>query len=223
MPLHASTAKRFWRSNWALVAAGVVWILALAAGQRVMLNYEDGPARAGEPPAEWPLDSSLLRAPGPAIVMFLHPKCPCSDATIGELSILMTDLKGKATATVFFVRPANFPAGWEQTRLWRGAEAIPGVTVLSDPGGVEARRFGAQASGQTMLYDAAGQMRFSGGITASRGHSGDNPGRSAIVSLLTTGAAETARTSVFGCSLHDPSARTDKGEAAWFRSLWTHQ
>lgn len=216
------TAKRFARSKWVLVVVGVVWMLALTVGMQAMLNYEDGPAEPGEPPVEWPKDSTISRLPGmPTVVVFAHPKCPCTDATIGELSILMTRLQGKATAKVFFVRPANFPDAWEKTELWHSAETIPGVSVFSDVGGVEARRFGAQASGQTILYDASGRMRFSGGITASRGHSGDNAGRSAIVSLVTTGTAGAERTSVFGCSLHDPTTRADKGEAAWLKNLWT--
>jgi hypothetical protein len=209
-------------AKWLLALVGVAWMLGLTAGLRAMLNYEDGPAEAGNPPTEWPRGSTIPRTPGMStVIVFAHPKCPCTDATIGELSILMTRLQGKATASVFFVRPANLPYGWEKTELWRSAEAIPGVSVLSDPGGVEARRFGAQASGQTILYDAGGRMRFNGGITASRGHSGDNTGRSAIVSLVITGTSLTERTSVFGCSLHDPTTRADKGDAAWLKSLRT--
>jgi hypothetical protein len=222
MEVHGPTAKSFLWSNRVLAIVGVVWMLAVTAGLRAMLNYEDGPAEPGQPPTEWPKGSTISRKLGmPTVVVFAHPKCPCTDATIGELSILMTRLQGKATAAVIFVRPANLPDAWEKTELWHNAEAIPGVSVFSDMGGVEARRFGAQASGQTILYDAGGRMRFSGGITASRGHSGDNAGRSAIISLVTTGTAQTERTSVFGCSLHDPTTRADKGEAAWLKSLWT--
>lgn len=222
MQAEKPTGKKLGRSKWVLGAFGVVWILALTVGLRVMLNYEDGPAAPGEPPPEWPKDSQVERAPGmPMVVVFAHPKCPCTDATIGELSILMTRLQGKATAAVIFVRPPSFAEGWEKTELWRSAEAIPGVRVFSDPGGVEAGRFGAQASGQTILYDTGGRLRFSGGITASRGHSGDNAGRSAIVSLVATGTSKTALTSVFGCSLHDPTTRVGKGEGTWLKRLWT--
>jgi hypothetical protein len=223
MDVHALAAKSL--PNWVLAVVGVFWLLAVTAGLRGLLNYEDGPAETSEPPTEWPKGSTISRKLGmPTIVVFAHPKCPCTDATIGELSLLMTRLQGKVIAAVFFVRPANFPDAWEKTKLWHNAEAIPGVSVSSDVGGVEARQFGAQASGQTILYDAGGRLRFSGGITASRGHSGDNAGRSAIVSLVTTGSAQTERTSVFGCSLHDPTTRADKGEAAWLKSFWTrHQ
>ena len=70
-----------------------------------------------------------------------------------------------------------------------------------DNDGIEARRFGSSTSGQVMLYNTQGKLLFSGGITASRGHSGDNDGRTAIVALLTQGQALTDETPVFGCQL----------------------
>ena len=64
--------------------------------------------------------------------------------------------------------------------------------------------FGALASGQTFLFAADGKLLFSGGIVPFRGHAGDNPGRAAILSFVSTGAAKVQQTSVYGCSLHDP-------------------
>jgi hypothetical protein len=102
---------------------------------------------------------------------------------------------------VLFAKPPNLPRDWEQTDLWETAAAIPGVKVMRDDDGLEARRFHAATSGQTMLYDKKGNLLFSGGITGGRGHEGDNAGRSAIVSLLTTGKADDWETPVFGCAL----------------------
>jgi hypothetical protein len=44
---------------------------------------------------------------------------------------------------------------------------------------------------------------FKGGITASRGHSGDNLGRDAVIDLVTSGVASASSTPVFGCSLQN--------------------
>lgn len=77
---------------------------------------------------------------------------------------------------------------------------------MIDDNGAEANRFHAATSGQTLLYDAAGRLLFSGGITGSRGHSGDNAGQTAIVSLVNSGAAELTETSVFGCPLFEPKS-----------------
>ena len=111
-------------------------------------------------------------------------------------------------AVVVLVRPHGTPNDWDDTDLRRSAAAIPGVTIMIDLDEVEAGLFNAEASGQTMLYDAAGKLPFSGGITASRGHSGDNVGRSSIVSLVTYGIAERSRTPVFGCALCTPKSLT---------------
>lgn len=75
-----------------------------------------------------------------------------------------------------------------------------------DNDAAEARLFGSQTSGQVMLYDINGQLLFKGGITASRGHSGDNDGRRAIVSLLTQRSEDRAETPVFGCPLFEESS-----------------
>ena len=59
------------------------------------------------------------------------------------------------------------------------AAEIPGVEVVSDEDDAQSAAFGAAVSGQTLLYDREGRLIFSGGITAARGHAGDNAGRSA--------------------------------------------
>jgi hypothetical protein len=73
--------------------------------------------------------------------------------------------------------------------------------VIDDPDGAETRRFGAATSGETLLYSPAGKLLFRGGITASRGHSGDNYGRDAIVALVNKPSRRFSNTPVFGCSL----------------------
>src|SRR5215218_5147202 len=164
--------------------------------------YASTPGAAASPEPEWPRASALTRESGrPTLVMFAHPQCPCSRATLGELAVLLGHAPHRATVDIVFFRPAEAAPGWERTELWRSAEALPAVTVSVDPDGVEATRFDALVSGQTYLYDAAGRLLFSGGITAARGHSGDNAGRAALERLLTVGGPASARTHVFGCAL----------------------
>ena len=124
-----------------------------------------------------------------------------------ELAQLMARVQGKVAAYVLFYKPRD-PSqtggtgpDWENTELRRTAVQIPGVTVLSDVDGAEARRFGAETSGHTFLFDSTGRLLFNGGITESRGHSGDNAGESAIVSLVNNHVSKRAETFVFGCSL----------------------
>ena len=111
----------------------------------------------------------------------------------------------KVSANVVFYAPPDEPSTWVKTDLWKTAEKIPGVTVTEDRGNSIARSFGVFTSGQTLVYDANGRLIFNGGITASRGHSGDNYGRDAIIALLQEHLAETTTlpvtSPVFGCSL----------------------
>lgn len=114
----------------------------------------------------------------------------------------MAQAQGRVIAYVLFLKPAGSSPDWEKTDLWQSAARIPGVTVVADANGIEARHFHAETSGQTALYDIDGHLLFNGGITSARGHSGDNAGRSAIVSLLNTGEADRTETAVFGCPLY---------------------
>ncbi len=118
----------------------------------------------------------------------------------------MAQTQGRLTAYVLFLKPAGSPDDWEKSDLWQSAARIPDVTVVLDDNGVEARRFHAMTSGQTVVYDRAGRLLFSGGITRSRGHSGDNQGRSAIVSILNAEQTDQTETAVFGCPLNDPGS-----------------
>lgn len=184
-----------------LITVCAVWALTTGAGIRLLWAYENKPGPATTAPATWPTESKVRRATDrPTLIMLVHPRCPCSRASIGELARLMAQAQGRVTTYVLFVKPAGTAADWEKTDLWRSAAGIPGVTVIVDDG-TEASLFHAVTSGQTSLYNVQGQLLFNGGITASRGHSGDNAGRTAIVSLLSAGDADTAETPTFGCPL----------------------
>lgn len=185
-----------------LIVACVTWSLVTGLGLGLLWKYENAAGTAAAAPANWPSDSSIPPATDRAtLIMLAHPHCPCTRASIGELARLMTQAKGRVTAYVIFLKPESSSTDWEKTDLWQSAASIPGVTAIVDNDGTEARRFHAQTSGQTVLYDVDGRLLFSGGITGSRGHSGDNAGLSAIVSLLNTGDAERTETFVFGCPL----------------------
>jgi len=168
----------------------------------VLWRYSVTPGYAAIPQVNWPANAPIQMGNGRAtLVMFAHPNCPCSRASIGELAIIMARSQGALDAHVFFYIPDMEPSSWAKKDLWNNARRIPGVQVAEDRQGAYARLFGAFTSGQTFLYSSTGQLVFNGGITASRGHSGDNNGREAIVAYLHAGTVEQKVTSVFGCSL----------------------
>lgn len=190
-----------------ILTSMALWLLVVGIGLSVLLSYENTPGVAAKPTALWPADSRIQRAPDrDTLVMLVHPHCPCTRASIGELASLMAQSQGRLTAYVLFLKPAEFSDNWEKTDLWQSAASIPGVRPIIDYDGVEASRFHATTSGQTVLYDAEGHLLFSGGITIARGHAGDNAGRSAIVSLVNAKVAEQTETPVFGCPLFDDNS-----------------
>jgi hypothetical protein len=191
---------------------GLAWLGVLGAGEWRLLHYELSPGEPAASTPTWPLDTHLSRAPGVfQLLVFAHPQCPCTRATIAELAVLMARCSNRLAATVLFVKPAHMPEEWTATDLCRAAAVIPGVTTVCDDAGVEATRFGARTSGQVLLYDPDGRLRFRGGITPSRGHCGASAGQQAVCSIVLEGAAGSADTSVFGCSLEDSGSPTEGG------------
>jgi hypothetical protein len=196
-----------------LLTSTVLWVSAVSAGLGILWGYENTPGTGAKPPVLWPASSMIQRAQGSAtLVISIHPHCPCSRATMGELAAIMAHNQGRLAVYVLFLKPKGFSVDWEKTDLWQSAASMPGVNVMIDEDGAEARLFNSSTSGQTILYDSSGRLLFSGGITGSRGHSGDNAGRSAITSLLNKGAADRAETFVFGCPLFDKNSECRESE-----------
>jgi hypothetical protein len=189
-----------------MVAGLAAWLLTIGAGMRMLWAYADTPGPPAAAKARWPAEASFSRdTRGPVLVLFLHPQCPCSRATVDELARLLAGAPAPAAIYALVYRPADAEAGWERTDLWSSSAALRGVQVMTDVGGAQARVFGAFISGQTLLYSATGALQFSGGITDARGHEGDNPGRTALTSILSGGATAAIRTPVFGCYLYSES------------------
>jgi len=192
------------------LAVGVaLWCAVVLAGTGLMMRYSETPGDAGSPPGKWPAASHTPRGTaGLTLVMFVHPHCPCSAASIDELERLMARCQGRIHTQVWFLQPEGKDQTWTETDLWRKAVAIPGVTVNCDADGAEARLFHAATSGQTLCYAGDGSLVFQGGITSARGHSGDNDGRSALMALAERGLASRTQTPVFGCTLFDTACKT---------------
>jgi hypothetical protein len=187
-----------------------LWLIAAAAGLWVVWAWDNSPGLGAHAPAHWPAASALSRATDrPTLLLLAHPRCSCTQASLGELAEALARAQVRPRTYVVFIKPREFAPGWEQSDLWATATALPGVTVLRDDEGREAERFGSATSGQTLLYDAAGKLLFSGGVTSARAHRGDNPGRALLVSLLNgesnpgLNRREPGKntTKVFGCPL----------------------
>jgi hypothetical protein len=178
------------------------WCCAIAYGLGLQSKYEFTPGTTITADVSWPADSKLTRASDrPTLVMFVHPHCPCSRASLTELSFLAADCGDRMALSIVFVSPEGSEDGWEHTDLWEQARRVGAATVVCDHDAIEAKRFKVTTSGETRLFGADGRLLFQGGMTRARGHTGDNLGRAALTALVATGTAERSQTPVFGCAL----------------------
>ena len=213
-----------------------VWLLILAwgglagLGVMAMVDYETTPATTMAAPPTWPSTTRLARdSSRPTLIMFVHPHCPCSRASLAELAVVASDCAGKAAVQIVFVEPENSATensatensatGWNETGLAKAAREIPGAAVLADCDGSEADLFRATTSGETRLYASDGRLLFQGGITPGRGHEGDSAGRAALTALIQRGEAERRESAVYGCCLQN---RCSTAGASTYVSNATH-
>jgi hypothetical protein len=186
----------------------VLWLSIVVGGTVLMTRYSTTPGASVEAPIAWPKESQIQLDPNrPTLLMFLHPYCACSRASLGELDRLLATAAGRVTVHVLFLKPETTKAEWEKTDLWRTASSMGGASVHTDRAGAEARRFHAETSGQTLLYSPDGKLEFQGGLTVGRGHAGDSPGRAALLELLYDRPASQVKTPVFGCGLFESQCR----------------
>lgn len=171
----------------------VAWFALVGIGVRAIYAYSTSPGAQQPAPTRWPTGSTLARPSNRfTIVMFVHPDCPCTRASLHELAELATKAGHRASIHVVFDSPGD---------AWELAGQVAGATRILDPLGREAARFGAKTSGHVVVYDPAGMQRYAGGITGSRGHIGDNIGRRTIEEMLAGSADGKLGYPVFGCAL----------------------
>src|SRR5262245_6033595 len=180
-----------------LVVAG--WLATTVAGFAIWELYESRPGPSGDVPHH--ADRAAGSAATWELVVYLHPHCPCSRATLSELTEIARTASPAVVVRVVFVRPAGEEEGWERGELWDTVTSSPGVQVSCDVGGAEAQRAGARTSGHLVVYDPAGRVAFAGGLTRARGRAGESVGRRSVIALLNGGEPEVREAPVFGCSL----------------------
>jgi hypothetical protein len=203
--------ERVLKGRLILVSLGLLWVCSLA-GFACMVRYDMEEGSSGSISERWPSQTHLvLEGHGHTLIVFLHPQCPCSTATVTELAKIVDhspqplkvyadiansylDPQTQQIKCVGEVRPGA-------TRLVNYVSEIPGVEIVPDAGNKVATAFGAETSGYTMLYDQEGKLAFAGGITASRGHEGDNDCADLLIEALKGRSTKVASSPVFGCKL----------------------
>ena len=187
-----------------LYGTALLWIAAAAGGSLYMFVYESRPAPRSAVAEMWPEQSGLERnAGGFSLVMAVHPKCPCTRASVAELNKLMLGFGGRVRAIALVTKPFELPDLWSESDVTARLREIPNVEVVRDLGGAKSDAFGVGSSGQTLLYDASGELVFDGGITAFRGHEGPSVGSEMLKQIVAGTMVGHRHSKAFGCSLED--------------------
>jgi hypothetical protein len=183
---------------WSVVVA---WFVATSLGFLALGAYHTRPSGRGSPPDRWPSNASVpLDRSRPTLLIFIHPRCPCSAASMDELAQVLDRFRGRVAAHVLTYHPEGAAEGWESSAGGSGFD------FRRDPGGREAVRFGVETSGHVLLFDPSGRRLFSGGITISRGHRGDNPGLDRLIEAVEGSSVGSGSSPVFGCPVLRPLA-----------------
>jgi hypothetical protein len=197
----------------------LAWLLLVVGGGLPFWTHLTSPGDAGQPPIQWPATTDPeWNSRGPTLLLFAHPQCPCTRASLSELAAIVA--RSGSTVTVVFHRPEGAPLAWREAELVQQARRLARVQVVWDDTGRVRRTFGVQTSGHALVYDEQGRLQYSGGITAGRGHAGDNAGRMTALACLQSTEARICRLPVFGCPLvgsealcRSPGTRTLSGGA----------
>ena len=190
-----------------------IWLIAACTGMLALVRYAGAPGEAPRFVASWPESAPIPRdTSANTLLVFLHPRCPCSAATIAQLDRILTASPNPPRTIALLGLPATTedPA-WEHTALTDAVNRIPSVEILHDPNGAIASHFGATTSGYCMLFNQSGATTFAGGITPARAHEGDNPGAHALASAIADIALPITDTAfpTFGCPLILPDSAPD--------------
>jgi len=204
-----SAAEPSARDGWGAKVFVIFWGLALLAGMGFLWRYKSIPGPAAVAPLAWPQVSRLpVVADKPTLVLFVHPECPCTRASLSELRELLSVYAGRVTVCVATLHLEDPPPGWDEEEVQDSVASLSGTTRFDDTQGREARLFGATTSGHAFLFGRDGRLLFSGGITAARGHAGHNPCEQILEDALAAELGgrrsdEVAHAPVFGCALFE--------------------
>ncbi len=182
------------------------WFMACLVGIGAMVVYEHRPAPAAAVPDRWPGDVEhvSLATDSPTLVMAIHPRCPCSEASLASLDALVRGSQPRPRTIILITIPEDGDTAWTSGKLWRQAQGVPGAVALPDPSGGLAARFGALTSGQAAIYARDGGLLFQGGLTPARGKTAPISALQGALSSLRE-ERPAAASPVYGCGLVTPA------------------
>jgi hypothetical protein len=187
---------------WLWIALSLAWCACAIPGWGALLQHAYQPAATEEGVAGWPAGAHPQPPwSGCRVVVFAHPFCPCTRATLNKLNESLRRIPGATFVQVVFVTAGLSAADVSESPLLATARRLSGVDVQLDETGNEAQRFGAKISGEVLAFDGRGRRLFHGGLTSARGHEGESASQQQLERILCGTSGESYTAPVYGCSL----------------------
>lgn len=184
------------------IILGCAWLGLAAFGLVRVARYDSAPEAVNAIKGDFPSGSIIhLNSATPTVVLFVHPACPCTQASVHQLAEAQAQASRKANIYILIAKPAGHSFAKEAKEMRKLAEQVQGAQVLDDVDCKEAVRFQATVSGQCFVYDPKGKLTFSGGLTRARGHYGTSLGSDTVLALLNGQPTTVRNAPVFGCYL----------------------
>ena len=176
----------------------------------IQADYASSPGVKGDVPeflSKFHIDTSLMPSAQTkdmretaCVILFYHPHCPCTRATVNNLDLIQQTIKRSVRLFAFAYHPKSKDSSWINTPVTRQLAKI-GFETTPDPGATVCQRFGVFTSGHVLAYNKSGKLVFNGGVTTSRGHEGTGVPMSELISSINQPTKQTAVWPVFGCPI----------------------
>jgi len=188
-----------------LVFGLILWATGSIYGFAALWTYQYKQGESGDVVWRLPKGLSLQGPRNEQAYLLIHPRCPCSRASLTEFVGVLRKA-GREGIVVFWVpnKESLSDPDWTETDLVFQAKANHSVLKVNfDPEGRICQQLGVGTSGHCLVFSDQGVLKYSGGVTASRGHQGPNNGAIAAAGALSDSSTNTffgGNYPVYGCS-----------------------
>lgn len=203
---HTTSGTPIPRRRRALAGAAIAaWLAAIATAMAALADYMHTPAPQAAPADAWPDTLEPLDAGVHTLVLAVHPRCPCTVATVRQLEKLRDTPEHPLRIRAYAFEPArpDQPRDWRDTDVTRILERH-GARVIPDPEGNAATTLRLTTSGHAVLFDPNANAVFQGGLTHARGVAGPSAAVVNINRVLAGQPHPLNTTHVYGCPIHNP-------------------
>lgn len=192
------------RASWCVLGAAAA---AVVSAQVLLLAHVTGPGARGTPPPQLPAATAdrLGCRRGAVLLVAAHPQCPCLPATLEQVLPLTTGADAPALR-VLVMTPRRLPPEWDPAAATAVRAGLPPGSVVDDLDGELARQLGMLTTGHVLLYGDRGELLFDGGVTAGRGHRGDNTAARTLRARVADRRPLGDSPSVYGCPVQTDMA-----------------